>query len=198
MAVPVGVLGGLYVSERANTPVGLAVRFGTDVLAGLPSIVVGLFVHTVMVAGIGYSALSGAVALAIMMLPVVLRATEEMLKLVPRALYEASAGLGAPVWKTSLHIMLPAAMRGVVTGVLLAVSRVSGETAPLLFTAQGNNVMSTALDQPIATLPLTMFKYASDPDPARNTQAWGIALLIVVLVLGLNVLSRVILGRSKS
>ena len=190
IAIPIGLLTAFYVSENPNTTFGLAVRFGTDVLSGLPSIVVGLFVYTLLVAGRGYSAISGAVALAIMMLPVVIRTTEEMLKLVPRSIKEASLGLGAPVWKTSFAIMLPAALTGITTGVMLAIARVSGETAPLLFTAQGNNLLSTNLGEPIAALPLVLYKYASDPDPVRNTQAWGISFIIVALVLMLNLGAR--------
>jgi phosphate transport system permease protein len=157
--------------------------------------VVGLFVYTIMVAGRTYSAISGAVALSIMMLPIVLRTTEEMLKLVSPSMREASLGLGAPEWKTSLSIMLPAALTGVVTGLMLAVARVSGETAPLLFTAQGSNVLSTSLDRPIASLPLTLFKYAVDPDKTRNAQSWAIALIIMVTVLVLNIGARLIANR---
>ena len=192
MAIPVGVLGAFYVANNQNTPLGLAMRFGTDVLSGLPSIVIGLFVYTIAVSGRGYTAISGAIALAIMMLPVVLRTTEEMLKLVPRSLNEASLGLGAPVWKTSLTVLLPAALTGIVTGIMLAIARVAGETAPLLFTAQGNNLLSTDLGQPIAALPLVLFKYATDPDPVRNTQAWGISFIIVVFVLILNIGARLL------
>lgn len=195
MSIPVGILAAFYVVQHSDTTLGLAVRFGADVLSGLPSIVVGLFVYTIMVAGRTYSAISGAVALAIMMAPIVLRTTEEMLKLVPRSIREASLGLGAPEWKTSLSVMLPAALTGVVTGLMLAIARVSGETAPLLFTAQGSNVLSTALDRPIATLPLTLFKYAIDPDKTRNGQAWAIALIIVVMVLTLNIGARFIASR---
>ena len=194
-SIPVGILGAFYVVRNPNTTLGLAVRFGTDVLSGLPSIVVGLFVYTIMVAGRTYSAISGAVALSIMMLPIVLRTTEEMLKLVPPSMREASLGLGAPEWKTSLSIMLPAALTGVVTGLMLAVARVSGETAPLLFTAQGSNVLSTSLDRPIASLPLTLFKYAVDPDKTRNAQSWAIALIIMVTVLVLNIGARLIANR---
>lgn len=194
-SIPVGILGAFYVVRNPNTTLGLAVRFGTDVLSGLPSIVVGLFVYAIMVAGRTYSAISGAVALAIMMLPIVLRTTEEMLKLVPSSMREASLGLGAPEWKTSLNIMLPAALTGVVTGLMLAVARVSGETAPLLFTAQGSNVLSTSLDRPIASLPLTLFKYAVDPDKTRNAQSWAIALIIMVTVLVLNIGARLIANR---
>jgi len=198
LSVPVGILAAFYVSEHPNTTLGLAVRFGTDVLSGLPSIVVGLFVYALLVQSSGYSAFAGSVSLAILMLPVVLRTTEEMLKLVPKSLREASLALGAPEWKTSFSVLLPAAMTGVVTGLMLAVARVAGETAPLLFTALGSNNLSTALDKPIASLPLVLFKYAVDPSKVRNAQAWAIALLILVLVLVLNVAARLItLWRSK-
>ena len=197
MAVPIGILAAFYVVQHPNTAIGLMVRFGTDVLSGLPSIVVGLFVYTLLVAGRSYSAISGAVALAIMMTPIVLRTTEEMLKLVPRSMREASLGLGASEWKTSFSIMLPAAITGVITGLMLAIARVSGETAPLLFTAQGSNVFSTALDRPIASLPLTLFKYAVDPDVTRNAQAWAIAMIIVLTVLILNISARLIANRRS-
>jgi phosphate transport system permease protein len=197
-SVPVGILAAFYVVTHPNTALGLAVRFGTDVLSGLPSIVVGLFIYTVFVVGRGYSALAGSLALAILMLPVVVRTTEEMLKLVPKSLREASLGLGAPEWKTSFSVLLPAALTGVVTGLMLAVARVAGETAPLLFTALGSNNLSTALDKPIAALPLTLLKYAVDPSKTRNAQAWAIALIIVTLVLLLNVSARLVaLWRSK-
>ena len=197
-SVPIGILAAFYVSEHPNTTLGLAVRFGTDVLSGLPSIVVGLFVYALLVQGAGYSAFAGSVALAILMLPVVLRTTEEMLKLVPKSLREASLALGAPEWKTSFSVLLPAAMTGVVTGLMLAIARVAGETAPLLFTALGSNNLSTALDKPIASLPLVLWKYAVDPRKVRNAQAWAIALLILVLVLVLNVAARLItLWRSR-
>ena len=197
-SMPVGILAAFYASAHPNTTLGLAVRFGTDVLAGLPSIVVGLFVYAVLVAGRGYSALAGSLALAILMTPVVVRTAEEMLKLVPGSLREASLALGAPEWKTSLGVMLPAALTGVVTGLMLAVARVAGETAPLLFTALGSNNLSTTLDRPIASLPLVLFKYALDPSKVRNAQAWAIALIIVVLVLVLNVSARLIaMWRSK-
>ena len=149
-----------------------------------------------MVSGRGYSALSGSVALAIMMIPIVLRTTEEMLMLVPRELREGSIGLGATEWKTMLAVVVPAAISGIVTGILLAVARVAGEAAPLLLTAQGSNVLSTSLTQPIAALPLTMYKYAIDPSPVRNGQAWAIALIIVSFVLFLNLAARA-LTRSR-
>ncbi len=197
-SVPLGILTAFYVAQHPNTPLGTVVRFGTDVLAGLPSIVVGLFVYALLVSGQGYSALAGGVALAVLMLPVIVRTTEEMLKLVPKSMREASLALGAPEWKTSMQVWLPAAMTGIVTGLMLAVARVAGETAPLLFTALGSNNISTALDKPIASLPLTLFKYAVDPSKVRNAQAWAIALIIVILVLMLNVGARLIAAwRSK-
>jgi phosphate transport system permease protein len=197
-AVPLGILAAFYVARYPNTSLGLAVRFGTDVLAGLPSIVVGLFVYALMVSGKGYSAIAGGVALAILMLPVIVRSTEEMLKLVPKSLREASLALGAPEWKTAFQVWLPAAITGVVTGLMLAVARVAGETAPLLFTALGSNSLSTALDKPIASLPLTLFKYAVDPSQVRNAQAWAIALIVVALVLLLNIGARLIaMWRSR-
>lgn len=198
LAVPLGILTAFYVAQRPNTWLGTAVRFGTDVLSGLPSIVVGLFVYTLLVKGRGYSALAGGVALAILMLPVIVRTTEEMLKLVPKSLREASLALGASEWKTSFQVWLPAALTGIVTGLMLAVARVAGETAPLLFTALGSNSLSTALDKPIASLPLTMFKYTVDPSQVRNAQAWAIGFIIVTLVLVLNVGARLIaIWRSK-
>ncbi len=192
MSIPIGILAAFYVVRNPNTTLGLAVRFGTDVLAGLPSIVVGLFVYTLLVVGRSYSALAGAVALAILMLPIVLRTTEEMLKLVPDSLREGALGLGAPEWKTAFSVLLPAALTGVLTGLMLAVARVSGETAPLLFTALGSNVLSSALNRPIASLPLTLFVYATQPDPIRHAQAWAIALIIMVIVLALNIGARLI------
>jgi phosphate transport system permease protein len=197
-SMPMGILAAFYVVAHPNTTLGLAVRFGTDVLSGLPSIVVGLFVYTLFVIGRGYSALAGSLALAILMLPVVVRTTEEMLKLVPKSLREASLALGAPEWKTSFSVMLPAAVTGVITGLMLAIARVAGETAPLLFTALGSNNLSTELDKPMASLPLVLFKYAVDPSKVRNAQAWAIALIIVALVLLLNIGARLIATwRSK-
>jgi phosphate transport system permease protein len=196
-SMPAGILAAFYVVEHPNTALGVAVRFGTDVLSGLPSIVVGLFIYTLYVIGRGYSALAGAFALAILMLPVVLRTTEEMLKLVPKSLREGSLALGAPEWRTSFSVVFPAAVTGVITGLMLGVARVAGETAPLLFTSLGSNTLSTALDKPIASLPLTLFKYTIDPSKTRNAQAWAIALIIVAFVLALSIGARLIAWRSS-
>lgn len=191
ISIPIGVLTAFYVADKPETPLGLAVRFGTDVLSGVPSIVVGIFAYTVVVLPMKrFSALSGGLALAIIMLPTVIRATEEMLKLVPNDLREASLALGAPEWKTSLAVMLPAALNGVITGVMLGVARVAGETAPLLFTSFGNPFWSTRLDQPIAALPHTLFVYAISPYKDWHAKAWATALVLMALVLSLNIVAR--------
>jgi len=191
VSIPIGVLTAFYVADKPGTPLGLAVRFGTDVLSGVPSIVVGIFAYTVVVLPMKrFSALSGGLALAIIMLPTVIRATEEMLKLVPNDLREASLALGAPEWKTSLAVMLPAALNGVVTGVMLGVARVAGETAPLLFTSFGNPFWSTRLDQPMAALPHTLFTYAISPYKDWHAKAWATALVLMALVLSLNIVAR--------
>lgn len=211
-AIPIGVLAAFYVAEHSNTPLAVAVRFGTDVLAGVPSIVIGLFCYSVVVKPLGYfSALAGGVALAIIMLPTIVRTTEEMLKLVPRSLREASLGLGAPEWKTSLNVLMPAAIEGIITGVLLAIARVAGETAPLLFTALGNDryeiskiiaqgtaagvnvgqIIFRIIGQPVDALPLTLWKYAQQPYPERIAQSWAVAFVLMALVLSVNILVRV-------
>lgn len=210
-AIPAGIVAAFYAARNPNAPLGIAVRFSTDMLAGVPSIVVGLFVYSVVVVPQKhFSALAGGIALAILMLPTIVRTTEEMIKLVPPTLREASVALGAPEWKTSVSVILPAALNGIVTGFLLGVARAAGETAPLLFTALGNerfdlgrivrsgvqshqNVFQIAgrvLDQPVDSLPLTLWKYASMPYPERVEQAWGIALVLLLLVLALNLSAR--------
>jgi phosphate transport system permease protein len=211
-AIPPGVLAAFYVAEHPNTPLGIAVRFGTDVLAGVPSIVVGLFGYTLVVKTQGhYSAVAGGLALAILMLPTIIRTTEEMLKLVPHTLREGSLALGAPEWKTSISVTLQAAGNGILTGFLLGLARASGETAPLLFTALGNErfeigrvvqgglragqslpaIFMNLIEQPVDSLPLTMWKYAQQPFPERVDQAWAVALVLMIIVLLVNILARV-------
>jgi phosphate transport system permease protein len=191
----------------------MLVRFGTDVLAGVPSIVIGLFGYALIVKPQGgYSAFAGGVAIAIIMLPSIIRTTEEMLKLVPASLREASLGLGAPEWKTALSIMLPAAISGVVTGIMLAIARGVGETAPLLFTVLGNDrydvgstiqqgiaagqpfgaILDRVFGQPADGLTLTMWRYAQQPSPERVGQSWSVALVLMGFVLLLNILARLI------
>jgi phosphate transport system permease protein len=217
-SLPIGVLTAFYAARHPDTPLGLAVRFGTDVLAGVPSIVVGLFGYALIVVPQGhYSALAGGVAIAIIMLPTIIRTTEEMLKLVPNSLREASLALGAPEWKTSLRVMLPAALSGVVTGFMLAVARGVGETAPLLFTILGNDryelgqliqsgaqsnqplgqIVNRVLEQPTDSLTLTLWKYSQMPYQERVQQAWAVALILMVFVLGINILARAVTSRRR-
>ena len=191
IAIPISIIAALYVADHPDTPLGIAVRFGTDVLSGIPTIVVGMFAYALVVLPQRhFSALSGGVALAVIMTPTILRTTEEMLKLVPRNLREGALALGASNWKTSFQVLLPAALNGIVTGVMLAVARAAGETAPMIFTAFGNPFMNTDVTQPTATLPQTIFVYAISPYRDWHAKAWTTALVLITLVLGLNVLAR--------
>jgi phosphate transport system permease protein len=197
IALPIGIGAGIYLSEYGSGKLGIAIRFTTDVLTGVPSIVVGIFAYTVVVLPLrSFSALAGGFALAIIMIPTVTRATEEMLKLVPGSLREASLALGVPAWKTVLMVVLPTGMAGIVTGAMLAIARVGGETAPLLFTAFGNRFWSVALDEPIAALPLQVFVYAISPYDDWRAQAWAGALVLVAMVLLINLIARYF-ARSK-
>lgn len=197
-AIPPGLLAALYASRRPNSPLGLALRFGTDVLSGVPSIVVGIFAYTLIVLPQRhFSALAGGLALAVIMLPTVIRSTEEMLKLVPRDLREASLALGAPEWKTAAKVILPAAIDGVITGIMLGVARVAGEAAPLMLTSFGNSYLSTSIGEPIAALPHTIFVYAIAPYKDWHDKAWTTALVLIALVLALNVSARLIMSWRK-
>jgi phosphate transport system permease protein len=218
-AIPPGVVAAFYVAYHPNTPLGTAIRFGVDVLAGVPSIVIGIFGYVLVVKNAGhYSALAGGIALAILMLPIIIRTTEEMIKLVPGTLREGSLALGAPEWKTAIKVTLPAALSGIVTGVLLGIARAAGETAPLLFTALGNDrfevgkMVTTSLasgqnifqaiyniiQQPVDSLPLTLYKYSQQPFPERVNQAWGVALVLMILVLITNLSARLWVQRRSS
>jgi phosphate transport system permease protein len=193
IAAPVGILAAFYVARNPNRPLGLVVRFSTDVISGVPSIVMGIFAYTLIVLPQRhFSAFAGGAVLSFIMLPIIIRTTEEMLKLVPNSLREGSLALGAAEWRTSLSVILPAAASGVLTGLLLAISRGAGEAAPMLFTAFGNPFMSFALDQPIATLPHTIFVYAISPYPDWQSKAWGTALVLILFVLTLNLIARLI------
>jgi phosphate transport system permease protein len=199
LAAPVGMLVGFYAAARATSRLGIAIRFLTDTVAGVPSIVMGIFAYTIIVLPQGhFSALSGGVVLAFIMLPIIVRSTEEMLKLVPGSLREGSLALGAQEWRTAWRVLLPAAVSGIVTGLMLAIARAAGEAAPMLFTAFGNPFMSTGLDQPVATLPHTIYVYAISPYEDWKAKAWGTALVLIVLVLALNILARSVVGwRSR-
>ncbi|HWC15741.1 MAG TPA: phosphate ABC transporter permease PstA [Terriglobales bacterium] len=182
IGVPLGVGSGIYLSEYSRGQFGAVVRFTADVLNGMPSIVVGMAVYALLVLHHHFSALSGGVALGIMMIPTITRSTEEMLKLVPNSIREAALGLGIPQWRSTVSITLRTAMSGVVTGVMLAFARVSGETAPLMFTAFGNQFWSFRLDQPIAALPLQIFVYAISPFDEWHRLAWAGALVLITLI----------------
>jgi phosphate transport system permease protein len=191
VGLPVGIGAGLYLAERGGTRLANLVRFLADVLNGLPSIVMGIFAWQFLVRPIGhFSALAGGAAIGAMMIPLVTRTTEEMVRTVPQSLREAALALGYPRWRTSLQIVLRTALGGIVTGVLVAVARVAGETAPLLFTAIGNQFWSTKLTQPIAALPLQVFVYANSPYDEWHAQAWAGALVLIALVLVISVLAR--------
>lgn len=197
IGVPFGLLVGIYLAEFNPGGLGTVVRFLNDVLTGIPSIVTGMFVYSLLVLTMGgFSALAGGVALGLIMIPTVTRSTEEMLKMVPTSLREASLALGATKTQTILRVVLPAAIPGILTGIMLAVARVAGETAPLLFTAFGNRFWSLRLDQPIAALPLQIFTYAISPYRDWQTQAWGAALVLVTLVLVLNIVARLVFHRD--
>jgi phosphate transport system permease protein len=192
VGLPIGIGAGLYLAERGGTRLANLVRFLADVLNGLPSIVMGIFAWQFLVRPFGhFSALAGGAAIGAMMIPLVSRTTEEMVRTVPSSLREAALALGYPRWRTSLQIVLRTALGGIVTGVLVAVARVAGETAPLLFTAFGNQFWSTKLTQPIAALPLQVFAYAISPYDEWHAQAWAGALVLIALVLIISVLARV-------
>ena len=192
VGLPIGIGAGLFVAENRGTRLATVVRFLADVLNGLPSIVIGIFAWEVLVRPIGhFSALAGGIALGAMMIPLVTRTTEEMILTVPNALREAALALGFPRWRTSLTIVLRTALPGIVTGVLVAVARIAGETAPLLFTAFGNQFWSTSLGQPIAALPLQIFNYAISPYDEWHSLAWAGALILLALVFLISVGARV-------
>ncbi|TMF22905.1 MAG: phosphate ABC transporter permease PstA [Chloroflexi bacterium] len=198
LAVPIGSLIGIYLSEYGRNQIGDAVRFISDVLTGLPSIAFGIFGYTVVVLTTHhFSAISASIALAVLMLPVILRATESALVLVPQSLREAGLALGAPRWRVTLEIVVPAALGGIVTGALLAMARAAGETAPLLFTAFGNDIVQTNPFQPMGALSLTVFRNALVPYNNLQDQAWAAALLLVMLVAATNILARLYVRRSQ-
>ena len=197
MAIPIGVIGGLHLAEYGSGRWGATVRLTADVLVGAPSIAIGMFAYALLVVPLHhFSAWSGAVALAVLMLPVVTRTAEGAVALIPSSLRESGLALGLPRWRVSLQLVLPAAAPGVITGALLAVARAAGETAPLLFTGFGNRFWNLDPSQPMAALPLIVFHDALTPYQALQDEAWGAALVLVVLVLAVNLLSRWILRRQ--
>jgi len=218
LAIPAALLAAFYLLSRPNTALAHGLRFSTDMLAGIPSIVIGLFGYAVIVVTQKhFSAFAGGVVLAIIMLPVVLRSAEEMLKLVPREMREGALALGSPEWLAALKVVLPAAAEGIITGVMLGIARAIGETAPLLFTALGNDnyeigqiirngiryhqslgkILSNIFGQPADALPLTLWKYAQQPYQERVQLAWAVAFVLMLLALGLNVVARLWLAYRR-
>lgn len=195
-SIPLGVAAGIYLSEHRIGRPAYAVRLCAEVLHGIPSIVIGIIAYIWLVVPMGtFSALSGGIALGIMMLPVIVRTTEETLKLVPGTLKEASLALGVPYYKTMLKVILPAGLSGVLTGILLSIARIAGETAPLLFTAFGSPFMDVNILKPVNAMPLLIFNYATSPYPEWHALAWGASFVLVVFVLTLNILAKVISRR---
>jgi phosphate transport system permease protein len=191
IALPIGLLAGIYVAEYANPNVAAAIRFTADILAGVPSIVVGVFVYAVMVIPMhSYSAISAGVALAIIMVPIVARTAEESLRLVPSSMREAALALGITRWRAIVGVVIPGAMTGIITGIMLGVARIAGETAPLLFTALGSQFGVQGLLKPIGSLSLLIYHYALSPYPSQQQQAWAGAFLLIILVLGISIIVR--------
>jgi len=194
--IPPGLLAGMYLVEFGDGRFGKWVRFSADVMSGVPSITVGIFVYSLVVLYTKhFSALAGGIALGVLMLPSVTRTTEELLKLVPESLREAALGLGVPKWRVTLRVMLRTAAPGIATGVMLAVARVAGETAPLLFTAFSNPFRSSGLNEPTASLPVSIYNYAVSPYEEWHRQAWAAALVLLLLVLVLNIAARLLVRR---
>ncbi|MFM8178371.1 MAG: phosphate ABC transporter permease PstA [Candidatus Kapaibacterium sp.] len=195
IGVPVGILCGVYLSEYGRNRFASVVRFLVEVMSGLPSIIVGIFTYALVVKPMGrFSAYAGAVALAVLMIPTITKTTDELLKLVPNTLREAALALGAPQWIVNTRIVLSAAAKGIVTAVMLSVARVAGETAPLLFTAMNNRFWHNSLDQPIASLPVQIYTYATSPYDDWHAQAWAGATVLIVIVFVLSVVVRVVSG----
>jgi phosphate transport system permease protein len=197
-AVPIGVMIAIFVSELAPRRVADVIRFALDITNGLPSIVVGIFVFSALVLAQGQSAIAGGLALAIIALPLVARSTQEVLRLVPQSYREAGLALGAPRWRTVLGVILPTSMGGIMTGTTLAIARVAGETAPLLFTCS-LAAMTVTLDptQPVQSMPLTIFQYAEQPDPSYHAQAWATGAVLLAFVLVVSLISKFFLARSR-
>ena len=199
IGVPIGFFGGVYLAEFSGSQVAFAVRYAADLLNGAPSIVIGIFAFAVAVHPFGhFSTLAGSFALGLMMIPITLRNTEEFLRAVPRALREGSMALGAGKWTTIVRVVIPAAYRGILTAILLALARVAGETAPLLFTALGNRYWSPGWNQPTASLPVMIYTYALSPYEDWHRQAWAAGLVLLGLILAVNIVARVILSRGTA
>jgi phosphate transport system permease protein len=197
-SIPLGMAAGIYLSEHKKSKLAYWGRLATEVLQGTPSIVIGIIAYLWLVVPMGgFSALSGGIALGIMMLPMIIRTTEETLNLIPDSLKEASLALGVPYYRTILRVILPAGLSGIMTGVLISVARIAGETAPLLFTALGNAFMNWNVMKPVNSLPVLIYNYATSPYPEWHRVAWGASCVLVVFVLTLNLVVRIITRRWK-
>lgn len=197
IGLPLGIAIGIYLSEFGTGKFGSLVRFMVDTLTGIPSIVTGVFVYTIVVLPLRhFSALAGGIALAMIMIPIVARTTEEMIRLVPHSLREGALALGAPQWRVTLGVVVPAAASGIATGAMLAIARISGETAPLLFTAFGSRFFSYYLDQPIASLTVQIYNYAISPYDEWHAQAWAATLVLMTLILSINIAVRFLTRRK--
>ncbi|HEV9036591.1 MAG TPA: phosphate ABC transporter permease PstA [Puia sp.] len=198
IAVPIGIMAGVYLSENRKSRLAYWVRLSTDVLQGVPSIVIGIIAYFWLVKPLrGFSALSGSVALAIMMLPIIVRSTEETLKLLPDSLKEAALALGVPFHRVMFKVIVPVGISGILSGVMLAIARITGETAPLLFTAFGNPYLSVNIAKPMQSLPLLIFNYATSPYTDWLNLAWGASLILLVWVLFLNILTKLLTRKWK-
>jgi phosphate transport system permease protein len=198
IAVPVGLLAGIFLSEFGNPRLAASIRFVADILAGVPSIVVGVFAYAIVVKPFhGYSAAAGGFALAIIMVPVIARTAEEAMRLVPNSMREAALALGITRWRSVMAVVVPGAMAGIITGIMLAVARIAGETAPLIFTALGNAFGFAGLNKPIGALPLQIWHYATSPYVDQQQQAWAGALVLVFLVLIISVIVRWLSNRRR-
>ena len=192
IAIPIGILSGIYLSENGNTRLAYYTGLCVDVLQGVPSIVVGIVVYFWIVKPLGFSAISGSIALAIMMLPIVIRATEQTLLLLPSSLKEAALSLGVPYHRVILKVIVPCGFAGILSGIILSIARIIGETAPLLFTALGNNYLSTNIVKPMESLPHLIFTYATSPYDDQHDLAWGASFILLMFVLFLNIFTKLI------
>lgn len=199
VGIPWGLAIAIYLSEYGRGRMAFAIRFATDMLSSVPSIIIGLFVYTIVVLPMKrFSAIAGGIALGLLMIPTVARSAEELLKMVPQHIREAGLALGLPRWKVILFIILRGSMGGIITGIMLAVGRVAGETAPLLFTAFGNRLWHQGLDQPIASVPVQIYTYAISPYDDWHRQAWAGALVLVFLVFAINIITRLVIRPAAS
>jgi len=194
IGVPIGVFSGIYLAEFRETKLASTARFLSDVLSNMPSIVVGIFSWALIVTVIGWSVIAGAIALSIMMIPVVTRTTEEAIKLVPGTIREAALALGVPRWKTTLTVVLSGARKGIITGILLAIARISGETAPLLLTVLGSRFWFSGFTDPTAALPLSIFNFSQSPYSGVDwPKAWGASMILIFMILGINIVVRYVM-----